>query len=171
MHASIEDLVTISRYVAQELGSGWRPRAADPGIARLLHRDRAVEVWLRSWAATPFEALHDHGGSAGAVTVVRGELVEWQWVADPLPPPVLSALAPEEAAVSAPAPRRRVLAPGDTVGMPVGHVHDLGCRLVTGAESVQVYSPPLRRQSRYVTARGILRRLRTEYLTPLDSAA
>jgi hypothetical protein len=49
----------------------WEPRA----FVRLLESP-TYEAWLIAWA--PFGALelHDHGGSAGAIHVVRGVLVE-----------------------------------------------------------------------------------------------
>ncbi len=36
----------------------------------------SYEAWLVAWAPTGFLELHDHGGSAEAVHVVGGELVE-----------------------------------------------------------------------------------------------
>ena len=47
----------------------------DRGYARLLHTD-AYEAWLIAWAPGGSLDLHDHGGSAGEVVVVEGELLE-----------------------------------------------------------------------------------------------
>src|ERR1039458_2150637 len=43
---------------------------------RRLARDRDYEIWLLSWLPGQRTDFHDHGGSAGAFTVVRGELRE-----------------------------------------------------------------------------------------------
>ncbi len=45
------------------------------GYTRLLHTD-AYEAWLIAWGPGGSLDLHDHGGSAGAVVVVDGELLE-----------------------------------------------------------------------------------------------
>src|SRR3712207_8332217 len=42
-----------------------------------LHEDLArAQVWLLSWLPGQGTGLHDHGGSAGALAVVRGTLSE-----------------------------------------------------------------------------------------------
>ncbi len=41
-----------------------------------LSAQRGYEVWLLSWMPGQGTELHDHGGSAGAFTVVRGLLTE-----------------------------------------------------------------------------------------------
>ena len=41
-----------------------------------LHTDDHLDVWLISWTPDQSTALHDHGGSAGALTVVDGRLTE-----------------------------------------------------------------------------------------------
>src|SRR4051794_21898118 len=57
----------------------WLPHAArHPSArtsARLIGTD-AWEAWVLGWAAGHGVELHDHGGSAGAFTVVEGTLVE-----------------------------------------------------------------------------------------------
>src|SRR5690242_9462994 len=45
---------------------------------RLL-QDERVDVWLISWTTDQGTQMHDHGGSAGAFTVVSGELSEVVW--------------------------------------------------------------------------------------------
>lgn len=41
-----------------------------------LRADRDAEVWLLTWLPGQCTEVHDHGGSAGAFTVVEGELTE-----------------------------------------------------------------------------------------------
>ena len=48
---------------------------ADRGFRRLLGTD-AYDAWLIAWAPGGTLDLHDHGGSAGSVVVVEGELME-----------------------------------------------------------------------------------------------
>jgi hypothetical protein len=113
---------------------------------RLLSSDGYVDVWLISWAGEQGAELHDHAGSLGALTVVRGTLTERYW---------------------APAQRRlhaRPLPAGVSVGFALGHVHDV--RNDTAEEpavSVHAYSPPLTAMSYYrIEPGGLPRRTRTE---------
>jgi predicted metal-dependent enzyme (double-stranded beta helix superfamily) len=48
---------------------------SDRGYLRLLDTD-VYEAWLIAWGPGGSLDLHDHGGSAGAVVVVHGELME-----------------------------------------------------------------------------------------------
>lgn len=48
----------------------------DERYAVLLDRDAEVEVWLLSWLPGQYAALHDHGDTTGAFTVVSGQLTE-----------------------------------------------------------------------------------------------
>ncbi len=83
------------------------------------------DVWVIHWGPGSGIDPHDHAASAGALHVVRGELVEHHH--DPFVLPVV---------------RRRLVA-GRSRTFPVGHVHEvrnLGRRVAT---SVHVYSPPL----------------------------
>ena len=159
----LDGLLSVTRRVAARLGAvSVLPVGAGRELDRLLHRDLAMEVWVRHWPAAAFEELHDHGDAAGALTVVGGDLVEWYWSGDVPSPWELARMTAEEATVGGPGLRRRVLAAGDTVGFPTGHVHDLGCRYETGAVTVQAYSPPLEARSFYGTVGGLLRHRRTE---------
>lgn len=83
----------------------------------------AYDAWLLRWPPGTSVGPHDHGGSAGALTVVTGELTERRW---------RGSLRHD----------RRV-AEGQLVTVPAGTVHDV---LSLGAEpalSVHAYSPPL----------------------------
>jgi quercetin dioxygenase-like cupin family protein len=100
-----------------------------------------VDVWLISWASEQAAELHDHAGSLGALTVVSGSLFEQRWVGDGL--------------------RSRRLRAGRSVGLPLGHVHDVGNPAIAPAVSVHAYSPPLTAMSYYaVSAAGSVPRLR-----------
>lgn len=167
--ASPDELMSIARRAAFATASRREARPG-PWPVRLLHHGPTVDVWLRHWAAAPFDELHGHDGSASALTVVRGEIVEWHWDADEPTPSDLAAMTAEEATVGGPGPRRRVLASGRTVHLPPGHVHDLGCRDAAGAVTVQAYSPPLRRLSYYGMVAGRLFLRRTELHEALPRA-
>ncbi|MGY1744329.1 cysteine dioxygenase [Blastococcus sp. SYSU D00695] len=53
------------------------PATAAAALDPDLHADLAdAQVWLLSWLPGQGTPLHDHGGSAGAFAVVRGELTE-----------------------------------------------------------------------------------------------
>jgi predicted metal-dependent enzyme (double-stranded beta helix superfamily) len=97
----------------------WEPRA----FVRLLESP-TYEAWLIAWA--PFGALelHDHGGSAGAIHVVRGVLVETYTDRDERYPP-----------------QTRRVDTGEDVLVPASRVHEVWNDGPGEALSVQVYSP------------------------------
>jgi hypothetical protein len=41
-----------------------------------VHRSTTYDIWLIRWGAGSQTVLHDHGGSAGALYVVEGDLIE-----------------------------------------------------------------------------------------------
>jgi cysteine dioxygenase type I len=84
------------------------------------------DCWLIGWDAHQGVAFHDHGGSAGALYVVDGELFETS--------------APRNR------PRARVeqrLRAGTARAFGADHVHRVVNRSAGVATSVHVYSPPL----------------------------
>lgn len=83
------------------------------------------DVWLESWLPGQATGWHDHGGSAGALAVARGELEERVAVLGGVMTQVRR--VPEGAA----RPLRR------------RQVHDLANVSFAPAVSVHVYSPPL----------------------------
>jgi len=109
-----------------------------------LHADDDVDLWLISWTPDQSTALHDHGGSAGALTVVDGGLTELTAAPNDLHRLV-----------------RHELAPGRvrTFGPP--HIHDVINAGAAPAVSVHAYSPPLRSMTYYVTGAYGLRKVRT----------
>ncbi len=97
----------------------------DRAYLRLLTTD-AYEAWLIAWAPGGSLDLHDHGGSAGAVAVVDGELLERY--TDRLRP--------------LPLRTNRVRA-RETLTVGPTRVHGMWNPGPTNALSVHVYSPPL----------------------------
>lgn len=87
-----------------------------------------VEVWLIGWAPGQATTIHDHGGAAGALTVVEGTLTE-DWYA------LSAARRPHPVA-------RRIHHTEASQTFSSDHVHriaNLGPQLAT---SVHAYSPP-----------------------------
>jgi mannose-6-phosphate isomerase-like protein (cupin superfamily) len=93
--------------------------------------DDVADVWLLTWVTDTNTDLHDHGESAGAFTVVSGELEEVR------PDPQTGGL------VSA-----RVL-PGHVCRVDRGEVHDVRSPSLLPAVSIHAYSPPLREMTFY----------------------
>ena len=154
----LPDLLHITDRYADEVLSGrfdgLLPSDGPPVHDRWftqLHGDDELDVWLISWVPDRSTALHDHGGSLGALTVVAGALRETRW---------------DGAAL-----RRRRLSAGDQAAFPFGWVHDVvwapdrdTSAPVASTLSVHAYSPPLTAMSYYeVTPRNTLRRKRTEF--------
>jgi quercetin dioxygenase-like cupin family protein len=81
------------------------------------------EVWVICWPSGGSLDLHDHGGSAGAFSVVSGQLHETTIVAD--------------------ATVTRTYAAGETASFDASRVHAVVNRGSDVATSVHVYSPPL----------------------------
>ena len=150
----LPDLLRITDECADEVLSGRHDHLLPPGglppkqrwFSRL-HSDDELDVWLISWVAGHPTALHDHGGSLGALTLLTGALHECRWDGDKL--------------------RHRRLNAGDQAAFPLGWVHDVAWAPAGQAPaptlSVHAYSPPLTAMSYYeVTDRATLRRARTE---------
>jgi hypothetical protein len=73
------ELIDFARLFADEVAAGKYPYIEYDATERWhqrIYRDRRVDVWLISWLPTQGTALHDHGGSSGAFTVIDGELTE-----------------------------------------------------------------------------------------------
>jgi predicted metal-dependent enzyme (double-stranded beta helix superfamily) len=139
----MEDPLELARgYAAQpELWGDLVSHDPDRRTYALLRDDDAVTAWVICWSDGHDTGFHDHDGSAGAVHVVAGRVVE------------------ERLRVGGP-PARRVAEPGDGFGFRADDIH----RVLHGggppAVTIHVYSPPLRRQGGYVIEDdGTLRRL------------
>jgi predicted metal-dependent enzyme (double-stranded beta helix superfamily) len=112
-----------------------------------IHLDDTHEVWVISWLPGQGTGFHDHGGSAGAFTVVLGTLME-----------------------------RRVArgaGTGQVVAKPVGaggfrsfgpnYIHDVRNAAASSvAVSVHAYSPPIPEMTRYELTAGGLVKLATD---------
>lgn len=130
---SMAELVEWTSSVAADVRAGLYDVHADPDErwhVRLYCDDR-VDLWLISWTEDQGTQLHDHGGSNGAFSVVRGELTESVWVDGP------GTL------------RDHVRHAGDTVVFGEHYVHDVRNTHAPTAVSVHAYSPPLERMSFY----------------------
>jgi len=97
---------------------------------RLAQTDEA-EIWLLTWLPGQGTDLHDHGGSAGAFAVVRGQLTEH------VPDPAGGGL------------RSSTHDPGGGRAFGAHHIHRISNDAAQPAVSVHVYSPALTRMTRY----------------------
>ncbi|MGQ0465631.1 MAG: cysteine dioxygenase [Sporichthyaceae bacterium] len=125
--------------LVREIGAAedfWRPSLELPEVSarwwRRIWHDPDVDVWLLSWLPGHVTELHDHGDSAAAFTVVRGELTETR--------------------VDAGARVRHRRLPGETTWLAPGVVHDVHGAGDGVAVSVHAYSPPLTRMNYYDAA-------------------
>src|SRR4051812_22899633 len=125
----LDELAETTRRFAEEVRDGRHEVRADPSDRWhvRLHADDRVDVWLISWTTEQGTQLHDHGGSAGAFTVVEGELTESAW-AGSRATGALTALT---------------RGTGETVVFGTHYVHDVVNRAEATAVSVHAYSPPL----------------------------
>jgi predicted metal-dependent enzyme (double-stranded beta helix superfamily) len=126
----------------------WPVAARFSPARRWYHRLAAEpdhEVWLLTWLPGQGTDLHDHGGSAGALQVVSGELTEDE-------------VAPAAAAGGRARVAVRRLAEGIGRRFDPGHVHRIVNRSGRPAVSVHVYGPALTTMTRYrFTAAGLER--------------
>ncbi len=107
------------------------------------------DIWLIRWGAGSRTALHDHGGSAGALYVVDGDLVEQR---------------PNPAGVGR--PLQRTLRALDHRPMSANHIHEIANESAVEATSIHVYSPPLATMQHYeLTPDSELRVLQQEAIT------
>lgn len=131
----------LARRVAERTDL-WRPHV------RFAHDNRwsvrvavtsAYEAWLLTWLPGQSTGLHDHGGSAGAFTVVEGALEE-------------STLAPAYAPgqVRPAALVHRTLPAGRVRAFGADYVHDITNTGRVPAVSLHVYAPVLETMRRFV---------------------
>jgi hypothetical protein len=127
----LRELAEFARLLAEEVRSGRYPFIEYDPAARWhqrMYRDDRVDAWLISWLPTQGTTLHDHGGSAGAFSVISGELAEAVYVRSGRGGGTL-------------AERRH--ATMQTVGFDGDWVHDVRNTSSQPAVSVHVYSRPL----------------------------
>jgi predicted metal-dependent enzyme (double-stranded beta helix superfamily) len=94
------------------------------------------EIWLLTWLPGQGTGFHDHGNSAGAFAVTRGELLE------------------RGAPGGRPEPSGRVLDAGCVRSFDAAHVHDVRNDSALPAVSIHAYSPPLLTMRRYESVSG-----------------
>src|SRR5207302_9407624 len=107
----------------------WRALAQHHAHERWFLRlasDDDYDTWLIGWDAHQGVDLHDHGGSAGALYVVEGELLE--------------SSTPRDGDGRL---REQHLVAGTARAFGPGHVHRVVNPTAAVATSVHVYSPPL----------------------------
>ena len=145
-------------FSAGDSASQRRPRLAElvrataaagqwPGLVRYTGHERWYqrlargddhEVWLLAWLPGQRTGFHDHGGSAGAFTVVLGSLQE------------------RTVRPGAARPAARNLAAGGVRSFGPRHVHEVVNASAAPAVSIHAYSPPLAGMRRYeLTRRGL----------------
>lgn len=128
------------------------PGALDTGRRswRLMARTPDFDAWLIAWPSGGKVELHDHGSSAGAVSVISGALVEavpWRDDAGRL------SLVRQE------------LRAGATLGFGAWHVHDVTNESDGHALSLHVYSPALTSMTFFDLAGDRLVARATEWVT------
>jgi predicted metal-dependent enzyme (double-stranded beta helix superfamily) len=107
----------------------------------------AVEVWLLSWLPGQESALHDHGGSAGAFTVLYGALDE---------------TVVESAQRALGTVREHLWTRGAIRTFGARHIHRVGNDGNVPAVSLHAYRPSLTSMQRFVRGRNGLTPVATE---------
>ena len=133
-----DDLARLAKAVARRRDAWDGAVAAPEPKARSytrLYCDGIVEVWILGWCSGHETGLHDHDGSAGAVHVIEGELVE----------DLLVRISADEGLVTAPRRRRA----GETFSFDGCRIHNVRHSGAVPALSVHVYSPPITRMGHY----------------------
>jgi hypothetical protein len=130
-------LVEFTRFVADEVAAGLYPFVdfdAQNRWHQRIYRDPGIDIWLISWLPTQGTQLHDHGGSSGSFTVVRGALAESTYLAH----------GPKAGRLV-----ERVHSAGRSVGFDARYVHDVRNLGTEPAVSVHAYSRPLTAMTYY----------------------
>ena len=143
------ELIDFTRMYAAEVAAGKFPYIEYDERERWhqrIYRDRRVDVWLISWMPSQATSLHDHGGSAGAFTVVEGELTET------VDATAMGARHPER-----PPLRELTRSGGEAVGFGPSYIHDVRNAGTVPAVSVHAYSPPLTSMTYYDLDDGALK--------------
>lgn len=120
-----------------------------------IHLDDSHEVWLISWLPGQETGFHDHGGAAGAFTVVWGALAESRVVGARLTGQVMS----------------KPVRPGRLRSFGPRYIHNVqNAAPSTVAVSVHAYSPPLSAMTRYELTQTGLVPVSTEAATAWTAA-
>lgn len=133
-------LLRVARLFAAdpELPDLLPPRPEDPDGRRWhqLAETHHLQLWLIEWPPGAGAGFHDHSGSRGALTVVRGSLTERQLVRGEV--------------------HERVLPEGEGRAFGPGHCHDVVNAGEVAALSVHAYSPRLEQMTHYDLVDGRL---------------
>jgi mannose-6-phosphate isomerase-like protein (cupin superfamily) len=131
------------------------PGLADPTKRKwdLIATSASFEAWVIAWPSGGEIELHDHGGSAGVVVVVQGELVE-------------TSVSLLHGGVIT---ETNILKAGDSVTMAPEHVHDIANLGEMPALSVHVYAPRLTTMTYYDIFDGRLRADHDVHYPPGDA--
>ncbi len=140
-HSGPDELLGIAVGLATRAPS-W-PGMTRPARRRwdLMARSDAIEAWVIAWPPGGAIELHDHGGSAGAVVVAVGELVETSIVSQPSGGVAL---------------RTTTIGVGGSLRFAGRHVHDIVNLGEVPAISVHVYAPRLSSMTYYRMTDGVL---------------
>lgn len=109
-----------------------------------IHLDDIYEVWVISWLPGQTTGFHDHGGSAGAFSVVWGTLTERRVLGGVTTGQVLA----------------RPVQAGGARSFGPRYIHDVHNAAASAvAVSVHAYSPPMPKMTRYdLTPGGLVKR-------------
>jgi hypothetical protein len=133
MSLGADQLHELATSVAADRDS-WQEFVEQDDVERTFHRlsvDDDAEVWLICWGEGHDTGYHDHDGSAGAVSVVEGTVIE-------------------ERLVVQGAPAERVASAGDTFFFTSFDIHRVRHAGDAPAITIHAYSPPLKRVGSYV---------------------
>lgn len=129
----VDELASLATWLG-ERPQLWRRHVRHDAHQRHFHRlldDAHFTVWLICWMPGHDTGFHDHDGSAGAVTVMEGEVVEERlcWAADPA---------------------SEVFGAGQTLYFGPADIHRIRHHGTAPAVTLHAYSPALRRMGAYV---------------------
>jgi predicted metal-dependent enzyme (double-stranded beta helix superfamily) len=120
-----------------------------------LHIDDSHEIWLISWLPGQETGFHDHGGAAGAFSVVLGALLESRLQGGDLAGQVMS----------------KPVSGGRVRSFGPRYIHNVrNVAPASVAVSVHAYSPPLSEMTRYERTSGGLVSVSTEAATAWQAA-
>jgi predicted metal-dependent enzyme (double-stranded beta helix superfamily) len=132
------NLVEIATRLAEQTAL-WEPLVRYDPISRYYARlasEPDFEAWLLTWVPGQGTDWHDHGGSAGAFVVVRGELTERHATVSPVSTPQVER-------------EPRVLSEGSLRAFGTKHIHRVTNNGLEPAVSVHVYGPALVEMTSY----------------------
>ena len=127
----------------------WLPRVRlNPGGRwyEQIHLDDSHEIWVISWLPGQETGFHDHGGAAGAFSVVWGTLVECRVTGGTVTGQV----------------HAKPIGAGGLRSFGPRYIHNVRNSATAVAVSVHAYSPPLAAMTRYELTQAGLVAQRTE---------